>query len=357
MKKTFKIKGMHCNSCAERIENSLKEKVNNIEVSYAKEQAEIDFNSDKISEKEIVGKIYGLGYEIPNKKEKTKKKIQDKIGFYVMIGSIAIFIIAMYLIFKRFDVQIPAMGESSSLFLLFFAGLLTGFHCISMCGAFILSYTTKNALKGHKSFKQHLIYGTAKVISYAVIGGIFGFIGGLFAFSIGLRGTIAILAGIFMLFYSMSMMGIPFFKRFQFNPKFLTKVASKTSAEAKGPYKAPLITGLLGGLFIACGPLQAMYIYAAGTGNIFTGMASLAAFGLGTLPIMLGFGSLATVISHKTTKKILKISAIIVLILGLVILNRGLTMVGSSFSYDSIKGKITGVDSQTALIEKGIQVK
>jgi len=34
--------------------------------------------------------------------------------------------------------------------------------------------------------------------------------------------------------------------------------------------------------------------------------ASLGAFGLGTLPVMIGFGSLATVISGKTTKRILK---------------------------------------------------
>ncbi|MBS3170970.1 cupredoxin domain-containing protein [Candidatus Woesearchaeota archaeon] len=60
---------------------------------------------------------------------------------------------------------------------------------------------------------------------------------------------------------------------------------------------------------------------------------------------MLGFGSLATVISHKTTKKILTISAIIVLILGLVMLNRGLSLVGSDWNFDSIKEKIVGTGS------------
>jgi sulfite exporter TauE/SafE len=174
-----------------------------------------------------------------------------------------------------------------------------------------------------------------------VIGGIFGAIGGIIAFSIKLRSTISILAGIFMIFYALSMLGIKFFRKFQFNPKFLTKAATEASNSAKGPYKAPFITGLLNGLFIACGPLQAMYLYAAGTGSAVAGAASLAAFGLGTLPVMLGFGSLATAISHKTTKRILKISAIIVLILGLTMINRGLTLTGSQFSLDAIKEKIT----------------
>ena len=146
---------------------------------------------------------------------------------------------------------------------------------------------------------------------------------------------------LFMIFYALSMFGLKFFRRFQFNPKFLTKIASKTS-EHKGPYKTPFFTGLLNGLFLACGPLQAMYLYAAGTGNFFTGAASLAVFGLGTLPVMLGFGSLATVISHTATKRILKVSAIIVLILGLIMLNRGLALTGSNFSFDAIKTSLSG---------------
>ena len=143
-----------------------------------------------------------------------------------------------------------------------------------------------------------------------------------------------------MIVYALSMFGVKFFRKFQFNPKFLTKAATNASSKAKGPYKGPFITGLLNGLFIACGPLQAMYLYAAGTGNMLTGATSLAAFGLGTLPVMIGFGSLATVISHKTTKRILKISAIIVLALGLIMLNRGLTVLGSPYNYDSVKAKL-----------------
>lgn len=211
-----------------------------------------------------------------------------------------------------------------------------------MCGGFVVSYTAKNAIEGKKDFGQHLVYGGSKVLSYTIIGAIFGLIGGIFVFSTKLRGTVAILAGIFMIFYAFSMFGFKFFRRFQLNPKFLMKLGVKASRNSKGKYKRPIITGLLNGLFIACGPLQAMYLYAAGTGSLLVGAKSLAVFGLGTLPIMLGFGSLATVISHKTTQKILKISAIIVLVLGLIMLNRGLIISGSLGSFDSIKAGIIG---------------
>ncbi len=346
MKKVFDIKGMHCNSCSERIEKALKEKVNHISVSYQKEQVEIDFDKDKISEKEIIEIINKCGYEIKEESKKSSKKT-DWIGWSILIGSLIGLFYVLYSFISKYNLEIPALGESGSLILLFFVGILTGFHCVSMCGGFVVSYTTKNALKGHKSFKQHLVYGGTKVFSYALIGGLFGLIGGVIAFSIGLRGSIAIFAGLFMIFYGLSMLGFKWFRKFQFNPKFLSKIAT---TKHTGPYKGPFFTGLLSGLFIACGPLQAMYLYAMGTGSFIGGWSALAAFGLGTLPVMLGFGGLTTVISHKTTAKILKAAAIIVIILGVVMLNRGLTVLGSPISYDIIKDKVIGIDSENAVI-------
>src|SRR3989344_2478579 len=190
--------------------------------------------------------------------------IENKFCWAMIILSLGLLIFLLYFFVLRHltmpEMSVQDLGDNASIFLLFLAGILTGFHCISMCGGFVVSYTAKNA---------------------------------------------------------------------------------------KGPYKGPFITGLLNGLFIACGPLQAMYLYAAGTGSFIKGATSLAVFGLGTLPIMIGFGSLATVISHSTTKKILKLSAIIVLILGLVMINRGLSLTGNSFTFDSIKEKITGIGTNT----------
>ncbi len=373
MKKIFKITGMHCNSCANLIEESLKELdgVKSVSASYSKGKAEVEFDSDKVSEQKIKAVIEKHGYSCDCEgvgendvcaveKQDRDKSIGDKIGFGVMIVAIVVLAVVAYIYLSKFDLAIPSIGQNASLFLLFGIGILTGFHCVSMCGGFVVSYTAKNAINGKKGFGQHLVYGGSKLLSYTIIGGIFGLIGGIFAFSVGLRGAVAIFAGVFMIFYSLGMMGIGFFKRFQFNPKFLTKAAASASKGARGQYGAPLVTGLLNGLFIACGPLQAMYIYAAGTGSFISGAASLFAFGLGTLPIMLGFGSLATVISHRTTKRILKISAVIVLILGLVMLNRGLAVLGSPLSFDAIKSSLSGgnnipSNSVSAVIGGGVQ--
>ncbi len=343
MKKTFKIDGMHCNSCCMLIENELKDKVNSVKASFKDGKAEIDFDPEKISEKEIKERIEKLGYKVGSDSVEIKKKSAlDRFGVFVFIGALLILAFVLYyFVLKNYNLEIPAIGEQGSLWLLFMVGILTGFHCIAMCGGFVVSYTTKNALKGYKGFKQHAAYGFSKVASYTVIGGIFGLIGGIFAFSILLRGSVAILAGIFMVSYALSMFGLKFFRRFQFNPKFLTKIAAK-GGDAEGFYKRPIMIGLLSGLFIACGPLQAMYLYAAGTGSVINGAASLFAFGLGTLPVMIGFGSLTTAISQKTTNKILKVAAVIVLVLGLIMINRGLVVLGSPYSLSAIESKIAG---------------
>ncbi|MFA5855816.1 MAG: sulfite exporter TauE/SafE family protein [Candidatus Pacearchaeota archaeon] len=361
MIKTFKIKNITCNSCADRIEEVLKPRVNKIKVSYSKGEAVIDYDPNKITEKEIKNVINEIGYDLVEH-NKPNKNNMDIIGYIITIlGVIFIMFLLYYFISNALsNVDFPEFGDNASYILIFLIGILTGFHCIGMCGPFVYSYTSNNASKGYNGYLQHFIYGGSKTLSYTIIGGILGLIGGLFAFRIGLRASIAILAGIFMIFYGLSMLGLSFFRKFQINPKFLTNFIKNSSKSTKGYYKAPMTIGLLNGLFIACGPLQAMYIYAAGTGSFFKGATSLAVFGLGTIPIMIGFGSMITNINHNTTKKILKFSAVIVIILGLIMLNRGLTLLGSDINYETIKTKLISAktnneQNSNSLIKDGYQ--
>jgi hypothetical protein len=141
------------------------------------------------------------------------------------------------------------------------------------------------------------------------------------------------------------------------SPKFLNKYAVE-SHKSKNPFKI----GLLNSLLIACGPLQAMYIYAAGTGNMIDGAMSLAAFGLGTLPVLIGFGVITSLISSNSTKRILKISAIVIILLGAVMMNRGVALTGSGYDANSlISGNVVGSNyadlpsDEVAVLKDGYQ--
>lgn len=112
--------------------------------------------------------------------------------------------------------------------------------------------------------------------------------------------------------------------------------------------------GLLNGLMIACGPLQAIYILAAGTGSPLEGAKLLFIFALGTLPVMIGFGYLTTVVSHKITARLLQASGIIVLVLGLVMLNQGLVLTGSGFDVNSLFTSKFSTSAQDSAVKSTI---
>lgn len=355
VKEVFYVHGMTCNNCVKHIEDALKEKVDSVKANYVLGTTEVEYYSGKISRKEIVKIIEGEGYVVKENKDNPFKINKKTIGWGVVIISFLALAYLLYGLLGKMNLSLPEMGEKTSLLLLFLVGVLTGFHCVSMCGGFVVSYTAENAANGKKGMGQHLTYGLSKTISYTLIGGLFGLIGSIFLFTPALRGGIAIFAGLFMVAYAFSMFGFKFFRRFQFNPKFLTKIASSNRGTK---FSGPMVTGLLNGLFIACGPLQAMYIYAAGTGSIVQGALSLTAFGLGTLPVLIGFGGIANVLSHKATRKILKISAIIVLILGLIMLNRGLSLTGSGYDVKSIVAGVSlkGATGNFIIDKEGYQV-
>ena len=64
--KTYKIKGMHCASCAGIIERTFKktEGVSSVEVNYGTEGAKISFDETKVKPEELSSKIEQLGYSL-----------------------------------------------------------------------------------------------------------------------------------------------------------------------------------------------------------------------------------------------------------------------------------------------------
>ncbi|MCF6335877.1 MAG: sulfite exporter TauE/SafE family protein, partial [Spirochaetales bacterium] len=72
-------------------------------------------------------------------------------------------------------------------------------------------------------------------------------------------------------------------------------------------------------------------IYALGTGRVFSGALSMFLFSLGTVPLMLGFGSISSILPSRFHGRILKVSALLVLLLGGGMILRGMSLNGLSF--------------------------
>ncbi|MBS3123345.1 sulfite exporter TauE/SafE family protein [Candidatus Woesearchaeota archaeon] len=349
MKIKFKVKGMHCKSCEKIISKELfkLEGINKFDIDYATEKAEVVFDESKTNFSEIKKKIEAKNYiceeqddefSANTKITRLSEQKQDWLYWSFLAVGLLLAVYFAWNIYGKFTM--PAISQNMGYGLLFLVGLMTGFHCIGMCGGFVVSYTTKGVQEGKKPYQLHLSYAVGKTLSYTIMGALFGLLGSLIAFTPFLRGMAGILAGLFLILFGLKMLNIfPALRKLSWHfPDFVNKFRGH---EEKKFHHSPLIIGLLNGLMIACGPLQAVYIMAAGTGSMIEGAKMLFIFGLGTLPVMLGFGYLTSIISSKATHKILKASGIIVLILGLVMLNRGLALTGSGYDLNTLSTKLS----------------
>jgi sulfite exporter TauE/SafE len=258
--------------------------------------------------------------------------LRKSLTILLILGGIVILLNLDILLGGHSD--FPMSGEPLSYALLFVAGLFTGFHCVGMCGALVVGYVVKSGANSGSKYLTHLYYGLGKLLSYSVIGGLFGALGAIISFTPFIRGLAGIGAGVFLLLFGLSTLNLfPSLSRFRIRtPDFVMKRLGRAYRSNGNPFAI----GLLNGLMVICGPLQAMYIMAAGTGDPLEGAKLLFVFGLGTLPMMLGFGVLASALSKQFAPKIVRASGVIVIGLGALMLNRGLAMTGSGYDYHTL---------------------
>lgn len=335
----FSIEGMQCADCENVIEEAVLSLpgVIDAKANFTVESLQIEYDPEIISTKTICAAVKNAGYLCHDYQPRRSNGLVKNL--LILSAIILVFFLAYQLkIFFNHDFSLAEISKQANYGMLFLVGVLTSFHCIGMCGGFVLGYTISGTKSGKLSHWSHLFYATGKIISYSGFGAIFGFIGGVITFTVMMKAIISGLAGLFLMMYGLSMSdAFAGLRRFHFRmPRSFVHrlfVHQKTSS--------PFIIGLLNGLMIACGPLQAMYVLAAGTGNPIEGAKFLAIFALGTLPLMLLFGYTANFLTANLARKFLKISGLIIIVLGAVMLNRGLLLSGTGFDFYSLSAKVS----------------
>jgi plastocyanin domain-containing protein/sulfite exporter TauE/SafE len=212
-----------------------------------------------------------------------------------------------------------------------------------------LSTESKNKFE---AIQPALLYNLGRVISYTILGGIIGALGSVFSLSIVAKAAMQIFAGIFMIMMGFNMAGFSTFRKFQIKlPHFACKTKNKSGS--------PFIVGLLNGL-MPCGPLQTMQLFALGTGSATKGALAMFVFSIGTVPLMLTFGALSGLLSKGYTKKILKFSGVLIIILGLIMGNRGLALAGININpMNAFASNSVGSSSEyvaKATMQDGVQI-
>lgn len=369
VKKTLQLDGLTCSSCETRIKNKLikMEGVQEVEVSYVTSILHIVIDVEKISLNEIVKEIEELDYVVKSDITDTENQSQTKKGLEKnpnnQLFIIGILILGAYLIIKHtvgFNF-IPDINPNMGYGVLFVIGLFSSLHCIAMCGGINLSLCVsykfdKEDNSRLSKLKPSFMYNAGRVISYTIIGGIVGALGSVFSISNTGSAAISILAGAFMIIMGLNMLNVfPWLRKF--NPHMPKVFAQKIHSEKKN--KGPFVVGLLNGL-MPCGPLQAMQLYALGTGSFIAGSLSMFMFSLGTVPLLFTFGALGSLISSKFSKNLIKASAMLVIVLGFIMVNRGVTFTGftmNSFAAESSRNSSNNSSNSknTAIINNNVQ--
>ena len=255
-----------------------------------------------------------------------------------------------------------------SYLLAFITGLTTGgLSCLAVQGGLLASSLERQmeqdlllqpapvSRKRHKSVpppsqRKHmvipiLLFLTAKLAAYTLLGFLLGALGSVFQLNIAMRAVLLIAIGVFMLGNALRMFNVhPIFRYFVIEPpKFITRTIRRTSKNED--VFTPLFLGALT-VFIPCGVTQVMIAAAITTGNPWEAAGLMLAFTLGTSPVFFIVSLLATELGALMETAFMRVVAVLILILGLVSVDSGFTLLGAP-SFASAFGSLTQVPATT----------
>lgn len=215
-------------------------------------------------------------------------------------------------------------------------GLLSGGHCIGMCGGFVAAYSLEIPTRTTHTFHwqrwmPHLSYHAGRIGLYILLGALFGILGGLPFWNEtrhGVGGSIQLIFGIILVVYGLAALGVPGLEKWAAqgpSMAFVLRFAGPL-LERAGRLR-PLVFGLMTGL-LPCNLHYAMQIKAASTGSALSGMTVLLFFGLGSALPLLILGLVTGRLSIQTKQWMFRGAGGLILLLGLRELFKGVQQLG-----------------------------
>ena len=217
----------------------------------------------------------------------------------------------------------------------FSASLLGSLHCAGMCGPFCAVAVSGGRSAGHAGL-LHVAYHGGRLITYMLMGAAAGAAGALVDLASALAGlqpiALALAGGTMILFGFAEIARLKGWKLGSSwghwrPPAVWTRLiqTGQRFAAKRSALPRALIIGLLTTL-LPCGWLYAFVVTAAGSGSPTAGAAVMAAFWVGTLPVLLSLGIGARQLAGVVGQRMPLITAAALVLVGIVTLSGRLSL-------------------------------
>jgi sulfite exporter TauE/SafE len=203
-------------------------------------------------------------------------------------------------------------------------GAVSSFHCIGMCGPIAFSLPV-HFLPRHKKITGILLYNTGRVLVYAFLGLIFGWLGRQvylggwqqkFSIVMGL-GLLALL--VLALLGKRSPLDRGYGKVFYGLQQLIGKYLQRPG------YGSLLLIGMANG-FLPCGTVYLAVTAAMALGTATQGAVFMAVYGAGTLPAMFALSFFGSLVSMQTRNSMKKAIPFVWGVMGVLLILRGLNL-------------------------------
>ena len=210
-------------------------------------------------------------------------------------------------------------------FLILAGGLLGSAHCVGMCGGFVLTLgSTQSGLRAN--VRRQLVYSLGRILVYATAGAIVGYGGWrLTTFPrsiVNVQAALSYLAGTLLLLEGLAAAGILRGPGSLFGNGSCLGVRSFAGLLTSRRPLDVFVAGLWNGL-LPCGLVYAYLALAASTGTMFGGLATMALFGLGTMPALVLTGCGGSLLGQTFRHRLFRVAAWCMVLTGILALFRG----------------------------------
>lgn len=200
-------------------------------------------------------------------------------------------------------------------------GLVGSLHCAGMCGPLALALPVAGKTRSDFVLGR-LLYNFGRVLTYCSIGAVFGLVGQSFALA-GFQKWVSLVAGVAILVGLVAStrvgLGLPITKSVMWLKNSVGKLLQQRT------FGSLFLLGTLNGL-LPCGLVYVAAAAAAATGSLHMGVFSMLAFGLGTLPVMLGLGLAGRKLQGFFSFRLQNLVPISLTVLGVLLVLRGMEL-------------------------------